>query len=179
METLATLTTPEKEAAIAGGVAGAVVGTIMVFVLVFYILTVIATWKIFKKAGEPGWKCLIPIYNYYIMFKIVGMKNWFWWILAISICASIMMTVDGTANLTSEQLEHLDWGQHPTSIVAIIITCVASIYVNVVFAWRTSKVFGHGVGYFIGLFFLQPIFWLILGFDKSKYDKKALKKAKK
>ena len=65
MQTLATtaLTQGEKEAAVAGGAAGAMVGMVLAFAVMFYILTVIATWKIFKKAGEPGWKCLIPIYN--------------------------------------------------------------------------------------------------------------------
>jgi hypothetical protein len=41
-------------------------------------------WKIFEKAGEAGWKSIIPIYNVYIMYKIVGMKNWFWYILIVA-----------------------------------------------------------------------------------------------
>ena len=180
MQTLATtaLTQGEKEAAVAGGAAGAMVGMVLAFAVMFYILTVIATWKIFKKAGEPGWKCLIPIYNVYIMYKIVGMKSWFWWMIAISICASIMFTVDGynPYTMTEAQLNSFDYGAHPMTIIASVILCVACIYVSIVYAWRTSKAFGHGAGYFIGLLFLQPIFWLILGFDKSKYNKKAIKK---
>ena len=78
--------------------------------------------------------------------------------------------------MTDQQMRAIDWGQHPMTIIAIIVNLVVAIWANVVYAWRTSKVFGHGVGYFLGLFFLEPIFWLILGFDKSKYDKKALKK---
>ena len=180
METLATatLTAGEKQAAIAGGTAGAIVGMTAAFLVVFYIITVIATWKIFKKAGEPGWKCLIPIYNYYIMYKIVGMKSWFWWMLAITICASIMFAVDGynPYTMTQAQLDSFDYGAHPMTLIAALMLCVVAIVVSIVYAWRTSKAFGHGAGYFIGLLFLQPIFWLILGFDKSKYDKKALKK---
>ena len=180
METLATatLTEAEKGAAIAGGAAGAIVGMTAAFVVIFYILTVIATWKIFKKAGEPGWKCLIPIYNYYIMYKIVGMKNWFWWMLAITICASIMFAAAGynPYTMTEDQLAHYDYGANPMVVIALLVVFVASIYVSIVLAWRTSKAFGHGAGYFIGLLFLQPIFWLILGFDSSKYNKKALKK---
>ena len=166
------------QAAAVGGVAGAMIGMIVTFSIVFYIITVIATWKIFKKAGEPGWKCLIPIYNYYIMYKIVGMKNWFWWMIGISVCAGIMFAVDGynPYTMTDEQIANFDYGAHPMTLIATIMLCVVAIYVSIVYAWRTSKVFGHGVGYFIGLLFLQPIFWLILGFDKSKYDKKALKK---
>ena len=179
MDEINTLT--PSQAAVAGGAAGAMIGMMTACLVVYYIFTVIATWKIFKKAGEPGWKCLIPIYNVYIMFKIVNMKSWFWWYIAITICASIMISVDlpNLSNMTEAEINHIDWGQHPMSIIASLMTIVVGIYVEIVYAWRTSKVFGHGAGYFIGLLFLQPIFWLILGFDKSKYDKKALKKAKK
>ena len=38
--------------------------------LAIYILEIIGFWKMFEKAGEPGWKALIPIYNTYILFKI-------------------------------------------------------------------------------------------------------------
>lgn len=36
------------------------------FAFIFYILQVIAYWKIFTKAGEEGWKSIIPIYNGYV-----------------------------------------------------------------------------------------------------------------
>jgi hypothetical protein len=53
-------------------------------VVVILIVSIIAMWKIFEKAGEAGWKSIIPIYNVYIMYKIVGMKNWFWYILIVA-----------------------------------------------------------------------------------------------
>ena len=40
------------------------------------ILYIIACWKMFEKAGEDGWKCLIPIYSTYIIFKIVYDSGW-------------------------------------------------------------------------------------------------------
>lgn len=36
-------------------------------------------WRIFSKAGQPGWKTLIPIYNFYIYLKIIGRPGW--WLL--------------------------------------------------------------------------------------------------
>ena len=83
------------EAAAVGGAVGAIAAFFTIFAIVFFVLMVVANWKIFKKAGEPGWKSIIPIYNVYIMFKIVNMKSWFWWLIAINICASIMFAVDG------------------------------------------------------------------------------------
>ena len=46
---------------------------IMVTILVF---TIIANWKIFTKAGEAGWKSLIPIYSSVILYRIAGISPW-------------------------------------------------------------------------------------------------------
>ena len=43
-----------------------------IFYLAFTILMIAAWWKIFTKAGQPGWACIIPIYNLYVWCKIVG-----------------------------------------------------------------------------------------------------------
>ncbi|WP_236652803.1 DUF5684 domain-containing protein [Chitinophaga vietnamensis] len=55
----------------------------MIFWLLYMVFSIICTWKVFQKAGEEGWKCLIPIYNVIIMLKIVG-KPW-WWLLLFCI----------------------------------------------------------------------------------------------
>ncbi|MEZ4508200.1 MAG: DUF5684 domain-containing protein [Eubacteriales bacterium] len=34
------------------------------------VLAIVALWKIFEKAGEPGWAAIIPFYNAYVLFKI-------------------------------------------------------------------------------------------------------------
>ena len=47
--------------------------------LAFLILWIAGLWKIFEKAGHPGWAAIIPIYNMYIITKIAG-KEW-WWLL--------------------------------------------------------------------------------------------------
>jgi len=45
-------------------------GVYSIFWIVVAILSIIAMWKIFEKAGEEGWKALIPFYNYYVLFDI-------------------------------------------------------------------------------------------------------------
>ena len=57
--------------------AGSTLTAIVCCGLIFSILYIIATWRIFKKAGIAGWKALIPIYNLYLTYKIVKMKSWF------------------------------------------------------------------------------------------------------
>ena len=54
---------------------------LVIFYIAFMIFIVAAMWKTFEKATQPGWACLIPFYNYYIMAKIGGVKNW--WLIFI------------------------------------------------------------------------------------------------
>lgn len=56
-----------------GGLFGGLIG------LVIAVLMVVSMWKVFVKAGQPGWACLIPIYNLYILIKVAGRPGW--WIL--------------------------------------------------------------------------------------------------
>ena len=50
--------------------------------LAIYVLLVAGWWMIFTKAGEDGWKALIPIWNVLVLLKIVG-REWWWIILMI------------------------------------------------------------------------------------------------
>jgi len=54
-----------------------------IFWLAFMILMIAACWKIFTKAGQPGWASIIPIYNWYILCKIVGRPGW--WVILLLI----------------------------------------------------------------------------------------------
>lgn len=54
-------------------------GPFLLFWLAWLALVIIGGWKMFEKAGQPGWAILIPIYNFYIMLKIAGRPGW--WLL--------------------------------------------------------------------------------------------------
>ena len=51
--------------------------------LAFIALMIASAWKVYTKAGQPGWAAIIPIYNVIVLLKIVG-KPW-WWILGFLI----------------------------------------------------------------------------------------------
>ena len=57
-------------------VFGAFLGVMIVIALVVAILQLAGMWKVFTKAGEKGWKCIIPIYNVVILFRISGLSPW-------------------------------------------------------------------------------------------------------
>lgn len=45
----------------------------LIFTFLFILLLIIvAQWRIYEKAGQPGWASVIPIYNIYILTKICG-----------------------------------------------------------------------------------------------------------
>ena len=56
-------------------------GIIIVLYIAFIVFIIASIWKTFEKAGEPGWAAIVPFYNYYIMAKIGGVKNW--WLIFI------------------------------------------------------------------------------------------------
>lgn len=56
----------------------AIYGIVGIFVLV-------CLWKIFQKAGEPGWAAIVPFYNTYVLFKITYGNGWKFLLLLIPI----------------------------------------------------------------------------------------------
>ena len=57
----------------------------------FVLLMVAAMWKIFAKAGQPGWASIIPIYNWIVWCKIVGRP--LWWVLLLFLCFPIFFII--------------------------------------------------------------------------------------
>lgn len=50
--------------------------------LALFVLLIASLWKIYEKAGQPGWACIIPIYNVIVLLRIVG-KPWWWFFLLL------------------------------------------------------------------------------------------------
>ena len=86
---------------------GAMLGTYSAIVIVFYVLLVIAQWKIFTKAGEAGWKSLIPIYNMVVLYKIIGLSPW----LLLIYLAGIIPVVGYIATLVLSIISMVKLGQ--------------------------------------------------------------------
>ena len=60
--------------------------------LIVAVLLIIAMWKIFSKAGQGGWKSIIPIYNVYMLCKIADGNGWKFLLLLIPI-VNIIYTI--------------------------------------------------------------------------------------
>lgn len=130
--------------------------TITVIGVVGAVLYIVANWRIFTKAGERGWKSLIPIYNLHVQYRIAWKTSYFWLSVALSLVGFMVW------------LFAINDGNALVAFIAFVIVIVASV-IGLVFNYKMAKAFGHGLLFTIGLVLLQPIFLLILAFDGSKY----------
>lgn len=56
-------------------------GTAIVLYIALIVLMIASMWKVFTKAGKPGWAAIIPIYNLIVLIQVAGKPVW--WILLI------------------------------------------------------------------------------------------------
>jgi hypothetical protein len=99
--------------------------------LAMVVVVIAGMWKTFSKAGQPGWACLIPIYNVIVLLQIAGRPVW-WFLLLL------------------------------VPFVNIIVTFVVVMDI--------ARAFGRSAGFGLGLFFLGPVFYPILGFGNAQYE---------
>ena len=116
------------------------------------ILVLVAKWKIFTKAGQAGWKSLIPVYGTYVEYTFTWSRLH---AILVPVAMVLARIITGVADSGS-----LIYGL--AAIPAIYAGVAALIQMH-----KLSKSFGHGFGFTLGLIFLNPIFLLILAFGKS------------
>ncbi len=72
-----------------------------VFGFVVFIVLLAASWRVFQKAGKPGWAAIIPFYNVIVLLEIVG-KPWWWLLLIIFVPLGNFIWGIWTMNLLSK-----------------------------------------------------------------------------
>lgn len=150
-------TNPDDLAAAIMLLAGIVI-TIGVISLIGYLVTALGFSKIFKKAGEKGWKAFIPIFNVYTRFKIAWNVKSFWiWFLAMAVayCAPYL-------------------GQNAVISVLTLAAGIVGIAFTIKLYVNFAKAFGKGVGTALLLYFFPFIMSLVLGFGKAEYVRNPL-----
>jgi len=66
------------------------------FVVLIYVGIIVfciaALWTVFTKANQPGWGCLIPIYNLILLLRIAGKPGW-WFVLCLIPLVNIVIVI--------------------------------------------------------------------------------------
>ena len=155
--------------------------------LAVFVLTIVASWILYNKAGEPGWAAIIPFYSSYIRFKVAGKKKLFWGYLAASIVtiASFIllcyeMVVSGIfmfARAYSRSYYDSMYGYSSSlsthmammifSVVIFFSALIVMAVLNIMCCIGLSHAFGKGAGFACGLIFLNVIFICIIAFNKN------------
>ena len=138
----------------AGGILGIFLGGMFVLQIALEILQIIGGWKVFNKFGEPGWKAIIPFYNFYVEYKYTWKPMMALPVFILGIGGGIAMqcVAEGSALQMIFSL-------------AFLVGWVLSL----VGFHKLSKAFGKGIGFTIGMVLLPGIFRIILGFGKAQY----------
>jgi len=75
---------------------GALVGG-AIFLWIFYLaliaLSIVSMWKIFVKAGKPGWAVLVPFYNLWVELEILGRPWWFLLLILFVPIANVVVAI--------------------------------------------------------------------------------------
>ena len=147
------LTEAQVEFLVNAGQVGWIVGLVIMFFLL------VSFGRIFVKGGQSGWKVLLPIYNGYILYKIIW-KPVVWWILLGS---GLLLAIYSL--LRTETSGFLTVVYSVLVVVLLIVMMVLILWTQ----WKLAKSFGKGVGFAVGLLFLPVVFSLMLAFGSSVY----------
>ena len=156
--------------------------------LAVMVLTIVASWIMYAKAGEPGWAAIVPFYSSYVRFKIAGKKKMFWGYLVATIgiivgCIILMYEIiaSGLSVMTSDYMgSYYDstygyagsrigahMGMLIFAVILIIAAMIAAAVMNILCCVGLSHAFGKGAGFACGLIFLNVIFVCIIAFNKK------------
>jgi len=113
----------------------------------FSLLFLAGTWKVFTKAGQPGYFAFIPGLNLLVLLKLADRP--FWWALPLLVPAINLLT----------PFVEIPYGWFGT-LVAFPFLVLMNIGV--------SKRFGYGSFFGLMLTFLPMVFYPVLGFGGSK-----------
>ena len=145
----------EAEYGALAGVAGVallfIVFSILLIVAAFIVI-IIAKWKLLVKAGEEGWKAIIPIYGDMVLCKCVGVWEFYPLVLlAISLFSGML----GDSSYVSSTIS--------------LLSTVVTIYYGVILNISVAQSFGKESSFGIGLMLLGFVFYPMLGFGKSQF----------
>lgn len=103
--------------------------------LLILLIVVISQWKIFEKAGKPGWASIIPVYNSYVLFEITGYPAW----LAILLVIPFVNFIAGIVGLLAS-----------FKLAKLFGKSDAFAVMNVLFPFITYPILGFGKAQFQG-----------------------------
>lgn len=132
---------------------GGAVAVMAVVSLIGQILSAVASWKVFAKAGVPGWNALVPFFNDYIRFQLFWDKKFFWIFLPLLLVAKAV-------------------GADAAGMMAAVFAAASlgQFVLKFFLSQKTARCFGKGTGMGILLCVIPWLGEMILGFGNAEYQ---------
>ena len=73
-----------------GSIAGVIIGVLIGLAVAIFMI--VAYWRVFSKAGQPGWAIFIPIYSTIVLLRVAG-KPWWWLFLFLIPLVDIVIAI--------------------------------------------------------------------------------------
>ena len=125
------------------------------------ILTYCIRWFIFRKAGEKGWKALIPFYSEYIHYKIAWDGRIYLALLIGTVASGVLGGLFGIINPGLGMV---------VSILISTVVAGAKALASMILQFKYARAFGKNDYFAVGLYFLNNVFAAILAFGECKYQ---------
>lgn len=126
-------------------ISGGTLFAILAISTILAIVMIVAMWKVFQKAGKPGWAAIIPIYNMWVLFEVAGKPGWYALLGLLGVIPVIGF-----------------------------IGSIAYIVLYIIAALEIARRFGKsGVFAVFGLILFPFVGYTMLGFGKDAYKGKA------
>ena len=134
-----------------------------IIALICAVIVAIAQWKVFEKAGKPGWAAIIPFYNTWVLFELGDVNPAF---MFFGLGGSILSGIPNGLNVLGRRYPMV----YPISMLISLVSMALSIAM-IVFSIKAcinlAKKFGKGAGYGVGLALLGVVFFPMLALDKD------------
>jgi hypothetical protein len=117
-------------------------GVLLLIYVVAIAAWVAGWWKVFTKAGRPGWAAIVPFYNVYVLLEIAGRPGW--WLVFYLLAAFVFFIPPVSGG------------------ILLVLGIIVGIDV--------ARKFGKGAGFGVGLGVLPAIFYPILGWGSAQYQ---------
>ena len=128
--------------------------------LICWALQAVGKFLVFKKAGKTPWHGFIPVLSDWHQLDLSWNSMIAWlWVAVLAICC---LFLSGAVNAVF----HIKPYIHDSLTIVFLITLYIIMIID---CYQLAKAFGKNFFFVLGLFFLFPIFMVILGADGSKY----------
>lgn len=153
------------------GVILLVYAIVMIVAIVLGVINIIALWKLFEKAGEPGWSAIVPVYNFVQMIKIAtGEYKVLWAYLILWGAYMVLGFISGVIGGITEAMTDSSLLLSLISLVMSLIIMFMGIGMAVIAGYMSymfSKSYGKSTTFCVLSIFFFPITNMIMGFDKT------------